>query len=599
MTGQPRTVEKPWGRELWYAVTDRYAGKVLEVRAGHALSRQYHRRKKETLYFRRGTGRVELDGRTLTIRPGLTVHVEPGTVHRIVADTDLEILEVSTPDLDDVVRLEDRYGRADPDGRAGGARGSTAAGDAATGAEGHAGAGVPAEIFREYDIRGVYGRTLTEATARLLGRAFAELAREAGQREVLVGRDNRRSSPALAEALMRGLTEAGMDVVDLGQVVTPVLYWARIFYGVDPAIMVTASHNPPNENGFKLCLGPGSLYGEAIQDLYRRTLAASSLQPAARPGRVRQADPVPAYIDMIAGRVALDRPLKVVVDCGNGSAGPIAPRLFRRLGCEVVELYCESDPSFPNHHPDPVRPENLRDLIRVVAETGADLGLGFDGDADRLGVVDDQGQILWGDQLMILFWREILPRFPGAPALVEVKCSQALVEEIERLGGKPFFHRTGHSYVKATLRNIGGPFAGEMSGHLFFADEYYGFDDALYAGARLCRLVSRSQQPLSALWADVPRYPSTPEVRVPCPDASKQQVVDAVREHFRTRYEVIDVDGARVLFPGGWGLVRASNTQPVLVLRCEGRTEADLERIKAELEDALRGFPEVGPVRWD
>jgi len=510
---------------------------------------------------------------------------------------------------------------------------------------------VPDVIFREYDIRGVYGQTLTDETARLVGRAFAGMAREQGFREVLVGRDNRTSSPALARALIEGITAEGLDVLDIGQVVTPVLYWAREFYGIEPAVMITASHNPADENGFKLCLGPGTLYGEAIQDLRRRavsvaagaaaaasgvlrgatptgtaaagvpaetatTVAAAAepvpaapasaaaarsgtgVQPAARAGRVRHANPIPAYCEMIAGRVALDRPLKVVVDAGNGTAGPIVPELFRALGCEVIPLYCESDPTFPNHHPDPVRPENLVDLIRTVRETGADLGLAFDGDGDRLGVVDDQGQILWGDQLMILFWREIIPRYPGATALVEVKCSQALVEEIERLGGKPLFHRTGHSYIKKSLRELGSPFAGEMSGHLFFRDEYYGFDDALYAGARLCRIVSRSDRPLSALWADVPRYPSTPEVRVACPEELKATVVEGVREHFRGRYEVLTVDGARVLFPGGWGLVRASNTQPVLVLRCEGRTDADLERAKAEMTAALRRFPELGPVEW-
>ncbi len=579
-----RVVEKPWGREVWYAVTDRYAGKVLEVRAGHALSLQYHRRKQETLYFRSGTGWLRLGDRVVPIEPGLAVTIQPGTLHRVEATTDLEILEVSTPDLDDVVRLEDRYGRSE--------------GGAAEGGSAAAAPALPPHIFREYDIRGVYGRDLTPEIARWLGRAFAGLARERGHRQVLVGRDNRSSSPALAAALTEGLTEAGCDVLDIGQVTTPVLYWARQFYGVDPAVMVTASHNPGAENGFKVALGRATLYGEAIRDLYRRTVEAATCpppHPAGTAGRVFRADPVPPYVEMIGGRVRLARPLKVVVDCGNGTASRIAPAAFRRLGCEVDELYCWDDPRFPHHHPDPVRPENLRDLIARVRETGADLGLAFDGDGDRLGVIDDRGQILWGDQLMILFWREILPRYPGAPAIVEVKCSQALVEEIERLGGRPFFHRTGHSYIKATLQERGVPFAGEMSGHLFFADEYYGFDDAVYAGARLCRLVAAAGRPLSALWADVPRYPSTPEVRVPCPEERKAEVVAAVRAHFAGRYPVIDVDGARVLFPAGWGLVRASNTQPALVVRCEGRTEADLALARAEIERALAaaGIPVV------
>ena len=575
MTQAVQIKEKPWGREVWYAVTDSYAGKILEVHAGHALSLQYHRQKKETLYFRRGKGKLQLGNRFLTIGPGLSVTVEPGTPHRVEAETDLEILEVSTPHLDDVVRLLDRYGRGDDS--------------------------LPAlspEIFREYDIRGVYGKNLTVKTARLIGRAFGLLAREKGHGEVLVGHDNRRSSPDLYQSLILGLTEAGVDVLAIGQVVSPVLYWARIFYGIDPAVMVTASHNPPDENGFKICLGRGTMYGADIQDLRVRAQEAESMTCTERIGAKREANPITAYTEMIAGKIALRRPLKVVLDAGNGSAGPIAPALFRRLGCEVIELYCDSDPSFPNHHPDPVQPKNLQDLIRKVREHQADLGLAFDGDADRLGVVDDQGQILWGDQLMILFWREILPRFPGAVALVEVKCSQALVEEIERLGGKPLFYRTGHSYIKAKLHELGGPFAGEMSGHLFFADGYHGFDDALYAGARLCRLIAQSDRPLSQLWADTPRYPSTPEIRIDCPEDKKEAVVSAVREHFRSRYPVLDVDGARVQFPGGWGLVRASNTQPVLVLRCEGRTTADLESIKREMEAALRPFSELGPLSW-
>jgi phosphomannomutase/phosphoglucomutase len=292
------------------------------------------------------------------------------------------------------------------------------------------------------------------------------------------------------------------------------------------------------------------------------------------------------------------RRLRAVVDCGNGTASVIAAVALRDLGVEVIPLYCDSDPSFPNHHPDPVDPKNLRDLIETVRSERADLGIGFDGDGDRVGVVDDQGMIVWGDQLMILFWREILPAYPGADAIIEVKCSQALVDEVRRLGGKPFFYKTGHSLIKAKMREIGAVFTGEMSGHIFFADEYYGFDDAVYAAARLLRILSNTARPLSALLADVPRYHTTPEIRVPCPDDRKFDVVAQLVEQFKQRYEVVDVDGARVLFPDGWGLVRASNTQPVLVLRAEARTPGALEQIKATLTEALHNFPEVGEIDW-
>jgi phosphomannomutase/phosphoglucomutase len=458
---------------------------------------------------------------------------------------------------------------------------------------------VPLHVFREYDVRGNAERELTSDLARLLGRAFGELARARGCREVAVGRDNRLSSPRLRDAVVRGVGQAGLGVVDLGEVITPAFYFARVHYGLDAGVMITASHNPGDENGFKLALGPGTLYGEDVAALGRRVaeLAASEPPPEA-PGPVRAVDPREAYVAAIVERVSLNRPLRVAVDCGNGTASDLAPEVLRRLGCQVVPLFCVSDPRFPNHHPDPVRPENLRQLIAAVREQGCDLGLGVDGDGDRLGAVADDGRILWGDQLMILFWREILPRRPGATALVEVKCSQALVDEVERLGGRPRFHRTGHSYIKASLHASGAPFAGEMSGHLFFADEWFGFDDALYAGARLCRLVAASGQPLSALADSLPRYEATPEVRVACPDDRKFDVVAALRDRLGRRHPVVDVDGARVLFPDGWGLVRASNTQPALVARCEARTPEALRAICAEMERELSAFPEVGAVRW-
>lgn len=455
-------------------------------------------------------------------------------------------------------------------------------------------------VFKEYDIRGQAGTDLTPDFARLLGYAFGQLAKEQGHKKAIVGRDNRTSSPELAANVIIGLRRAGLAVVDLGQVVSPVFYWARLHYEVDPGIMVTASHNPPQDNGFKIALGFATIYGAAIQDLRQRmeNLIDEFDQEVRGLPPVEEQRPNPAYIEMITEKIKLDRPLKVVVDCGNGTASDLAVDLYEALGCEVVPLYCQSDPTFPNHHPDPVQPKNLVDLIETVQANKADLGLSFDGDGDRIGVVDDQGNILWGDQLMILFWREILPKYPGTTAIVEVKCSNALVDEIKKLGGQPLFYRTGHSYIKAKLKELNAPFTGEMSGHIFFADEYYGFDDALYAGARLIRLLAQQEQPLSQLLKDVSRYYSTPEVRAHCPEGSKEKVVEAVKEHFQKAYEVIDVDGARVLFPNGWGLVRASNTQPVLVLRCEAKTKDELNEITAAMEEVLQRFPEVGEVSW-
>jgi len=459
---------------------------------------------------------------------------------------------------------------------------------------------VPPGIFREYDIRGVYGRDLTPEVAGRVARAFAAyLRRKApGDRPlpVVVGHDNRASSPELHRAVVEALVDSGCAVVDVGLVTTPVFYFARVHLGVDGGVMVTASHNPPEYNGFKLAHGFGTLYGEDIQEVRRLAETGVTVRGA---GSVRAADVLPAYRAAIRDRIKLGpRRLRVVVDCGNGTASVVAPPVLRDLGVEVVELYCDSDPTFPHHHPDPVDPKNLQDLIRTVRVERADVGLGFDGDGDRIGVVDDQGRIVWGDELMILFWREILPKYPGAQAIVEVKCSQALVDEIRRLGGRPFFYKTGHSLIKAKMKEIGAVFTGEMSGHMFFADEYYGFDDAVYAAARLLRILSHTDRPLSALLADVPRYYATPEVRVPCPDDRKFAVVEALVRQFKERYEVVDVDGARVLFGDGWGLVRASNTQPVLVVRAEGTTPEALRRIQKVLEEALARFPEVGPVDW-
>lgn len=461
------------------------------------------------------------------------------------------------------------------------------------------------DIFREYDIRGIADSDLSPEMVFLLGKALADYFRKHGTTQVLIGRDNRLSGERIRNNLVSGLLTGGMEIVDIGVVISPILYYSRILYDIDAAVMITASHNPGEYNGFKIALGPATIYGDQIQELRRMMEVAApasvELLSAEEVERcIEQRNPVPAYLEMLTEKIQLGayKP-KVVVDCGNGTASLFAVDYLRRLGCEVVPLYCESDPTFPNHHPDPVKSSNLRELRRLVLEYGADVGIGFDGDGDRIGVVDDQGEIVWGDRLMVLFWREILPKYPGTAAIIEVKCSQALVEEVEKLGGKPFFYRTGHSLIKAKMKELGAVFTGEMSGHMFFADEYYGFDDAFYAAGRLLRIISREGKSLSELLADVPKYPSTAETHVLCSDKDKFAVVEKFRDKMKQRYEVIDVDGARVLFPNGWGLARASNTQPVIVTRCEARTKADLEQICEIMHRELTAFPEVADFEWE
>ena len=473
------------------------------------------------------------------------------------------------------------------------------------------------EIFRQYDVRGLTEKDLTPAVTSAVAYAFGRKLAEAGRTKALVGRDNRLSSPALRDAVVRGFAGAGLDVVDLGTVTTPMFYFARVHLGIDGGAMITGSHNPPEFNGLKLAFGPATIYGDEIENLRRRveavvatgewTRAAAQLAGEARGqaedgggSRVHETDVFEAYLDMLAGKIQLGpRRLKAVVDCGNGTASFYALPFLERLGCEVVPLYCEPDGHFPNHHPDPVKRENLADLIATVRATGADLGVAYDGDADRIGVVDDAGQVIWGDRLMILYWREILAKRPGAEVIVEVKCSQALVDEVRRLGGRPLFYKTGHSLIKAKMREIGAPFTGEMSGHMFFADEFYGFDDAFYATGRLLRILTNTGRRLSELLADVPEYFSTAETRVPCADRFKFQVVEELTARFKREFDVIDVDGARVQFPDGWGLVRASNTQPVIVARCEATTPEGLERITARLKKELLRFEEVGDFAWE
>jgi len=444
------------------------------------------------------------------------------------------------------------------------------------------------EIFRQYDVRGIVGRDLTASTAYTLGRGYAAyLANRGASGPVAIGRDNRPSGDELRDALVRGLTESGLDVIDIGQVPTPLLYWSLNHLAVVGGIQVTGSHNPPEYNGFKLSLGTASIHGEEIQEIYR--LAVAGKFPAGK-GSVRTREIIDAYVDDIVARTGpLQRRLKVVVDCGNGVGALVAPKLFDRLDVEWTGLFCESDGTFPNHHPDPTVVDNLQDLIRAVRSSGADLGVGFDGDADRIGVVDGDGTIVWGDHVLILYARDALERTgAGQPIVFDVKCSQALPDEIAKAGGVPVMWKTGHSLMKDKMHELHAPVGGEMSGHMFFSEGFYGHDDALYGAARLIRIVAASGTSLAGMLAGVPKFVSTPELRVDVDESRKFQIVEDAIGHFRKTHEVIDVDGARVLFGDGWGLIRASNTQPILVTRYEARTAQRLAAIRGEMETWLR-----------
>ncbi len=443
-------------------------------------------------------------------------------------------------------------------------------------------------IFREYDIRGVVGKDLTDEAARAVGVAYAAYLAEHGQTAPLVvGRDNRPSGTALRDALVDGLTSSGVNVVDIGVVPTPLMYWSLNHLDVSGGIQITGSHNPPEFNGFKICLGKGSVYGAEIQKLYQLTQA-----PPRTTGRgtVREEHVVERYVDDMVSRIGpLSRSVRVVYDCGNGAGALVAPQLFKALGIRGRGLFCESDGTFPNHHPDPTVPANLEALVAAVRQDGAELGIAFDGDADRIGVVDDQGTIIWGDRLLILYARDVLERTGrGQSVIFDVKCSQALPDAIRAAGGTPVMWKTGHSLIKEKMKELHAPIAGEMSGHMFFTEGFYGHDDALYAAARLIRIVADSGKTVRELLSDVPAYFATPEIRVDCPDDRKFAIVERAVAHFRATHEVIDVDGVRVLFGDGWGLIRASNTQPVIVTRFEARSEARLAEIRGEMDGWLR-----------
>ncbi|MGM0784687.1 MAG: phosphomannomutase/phosphoglucomutase [Pseudomonadota bacterium] len=447
---------------------------------------------------------------------------------------------------------------------------------------------VPASIFRAYDIRGIVDDTLTEAGVEGIGRAIGSEAAARGETTVVVARDGRLSGPRLKDALVRGLTAVGRDVVDIGMVPTPVLYFAtHLLDDTASGVMVTGSHNPPDYNGFKIVLKGETLSGAAITDLHRR-LEEDDL--AEGQGKVRQEDARDAYLERILGDVKLTRPLKAVVDCGNGVAGELGPKLIEALGAEMLPLFAEIDGTFPNHHPDPGKPENLRDLIRTVQESGADIGLAFDGDGDRLGVVTPNGTLIYPDHLLMAFAEDMLARNPGARVIFDVKCTGNLARVIDAAGGEPEMWRTGHSLIKARMKETGAALAGEMSGHIFFQERWYGFDDGLYAAARLLEILSKQAADADAFFARFPQDIGTPEINVPVSDETKFELVDKLAREgdFGETGVKTTLDGIRVDYPDGWGLCRASNTTPVLVLRFEGKSDAALARIRDRFVDALK-----------
>ncbi len=456
-------------------------------------------------------------------------------------------------------------------------------------------------LFREYDIRGIVGTELTNGVADEIGRAFATIGLDRGLKTVAVGRDGRESSPALRDRLVKGLTAGGLNVVDVGVCPTPVLYFSLFHLPVDGGVMITGSHNASEYNGFKLCVGKEAIHGEDIQHL-RKIVEKGKFSSGS--GTVTQRPVIPDYLAYLKKNFASvqGKGLHVVIDCGNGAAALVAKAAVEQLGCRVTGLYCELDGRFPNHHPDPTVVDNLQDLIATVKKTKADVGIGYDGDADRIGAVDEQGKILWGDRLMVIYARDILAARPGSTIISEVKASQSLYDDIKARGGRPIMWKTGHSLIKAKMKEESSVLAGEMSGHMFFADRYFGYDDAIYASCRLIEILVKTGKPLSSLVADLPQTSVTPEIRVECPDPIKFDLVKRVQGRFLdyaasrrpfahpnlTIREVITIDGVRVVFEDGWGLIRASNTQPALVLRFEASSPDRLRTIQSLIESELK-----------
>ncbi len=440
------------------------------------------------------------------------------------------------------------------------------------------------DIFREYDIRGIAGKDMTDADVLEIGRGIGTYLARHGCFRLTLGRDCRLTSDRYAEQITKGLMSTGCHVTDIGICPTPVLYFSIFHLKQEGGVMITASHNPPAYNGFKVCKGVDSVHGRQIQEI-RKIIEQGSFVKGN--GSRTQADVIPAYKEYIIKNIQIARPMRIGIDAGNGTAGVVALPILKQLNCEVFDLYCDMDGNFPNHEADPTVLKNLKDLIALVKDKKLELGIGYDGDGDRIGVVDETGKVIYGDQLMIIFSREILSRKPGATFISEVKCSKTMYDDIRAHGGNPIMWKTGHSLIKEKMKIEKAELAGEMSGHLFFADRYLGYDDAVYASCRLLEILAATGKTVSELLADVPKTYSTPEIRMECPDAQKFSIVERLTDIFRSRYEVIDIDGARIVFDDGWGLVRASNTQPALVLRFEALSEKRLTEIKTLVESAL------------
>lgn len=444
---------------------------------------------------------------------------------------------------------------------------------------------INSNIFREYDIRGIVGEDLTPETVEIIGKAIGTIFRLKGKRTVAIGRDARNSSRPFSQSIMSGLISTGCSCIDFGMIPTPVFYFGVITKKMDGGIMITGSHNPPEFNGFKVMIEDETLYGEGIKEIEKIILKERFFEEGG--GSLSSYQIINEYIDFVTSNVKIERKLRIVVDAGNGVGGFVASPIYKEMGHDVFELYCEPDGNFPNHHPDPTVPEYLNDLIEKVRIEGADLGIAFDGDADRIGLIDEKGNILWGDQIMIILSRSVLKENPGAKIIGEVKSSKILYDEIAKLGGVPVMWKTGHSLIKKKIKEENALLAGEMSGHIFFADRYFGFDDAIYTGARILEILSKSDKPLSRMLEDIPKTFVSPEIRIPSSDNLKFKVVEEVKKHYKD-FPMIDVDGVRVDFGDGWALVRASNTQPVLVLRFEGFTQEALGRIKNEIESVVQ-----------
>ncbi|MBW1613029.1 MAG: phosphomannomutase/phosphoglucomutase [Deltaproteobacteria bacterium] len=443
------------------------------------------------------------------------------------------------------------------------------------------------EIYREYDIRGVIGEDIREDEYFILGRGFGTYFNQVGEKTIVVGRDCRLSSPRIRDEVTEGLINSGCNVIDIGICPTPILYFALRHLKVDGGIMITASHNPSDYNGFKVCSGLETIYGKEIQKLRQIIERADFVSGK---GEYSSHEIIKSYIERITGDVNINSGIKVGFDAGNGTAGPVGVEILQSLGCDLHDLYCDMDGSFPNHEPDPTVLGNMRDLITEVREQNLNVGIGVDGDGDRIGVVDSSGNIVFGDMLLLLFARDILHNHPGATIISEVKCSDRMYKDIEAHGGNPIMWKTGHSLIKSKMKETKALLAGEMSGHMFFADRYFGYDDAIYASCRLLEILSRTGKSLIELLADVPKSHTTPEIRVECPDSKKFQLVNRLKDEFSKQYKIIDVDGVRIVFDDGWGLVRASNTQPALVLRFEARSKERLEEIRTMVEKTIEKF---------